>query len=212
MVQLTVESRWSKLCDTSGMISAVKCRSIGFGTFCNQGLFPAIRGWISSSVCKMLLHIGDAMAEWWNHHAPGGFAFFTFARCSACFSSSFTMAQPIESWCFWRLLIWVTFWVTVPLMQSWQVEVSRPHPAIGCRCIWSARSGLVLLRESLGQLGLKFCWILLDLEHSIFVSKQWGRRTIERAPSNHDLCDVWPILAQNGTKPVLSFLLWPFEL
>lgn len=112
MVELTVESRWSKLCDTSGMISAVKCRSISFGTFCNQGLFPATRGWISSSVCKMLLHIGDAMAEWWNHHAAGGFAFFTFARCSACFSSSLTMAQPIESWCFWRLLIWVTFWVT----------------------------------------------------------------------------------------------------
>ena len=154
--ELTVETQWSKLC-TSGRISAVKSKSIGFGTFCNQGLFPATRGWISSSVCKMLLHVGDAMAEWWNHHAAGGFVFFTFARCSACFSSSLAMPQPIESWCFWGLLIWVTFWVTVP---SWQVEVSRPPPTIGCRCIWSARSGLVLLRESLVQLGPRFSWTL----------------------------------------------------
>ena len=91
-VELTLATHWSKLCDTWGIIFAANRRSIGFGTFCNQGLFPATRGWISSSVCKMLLHIGDAMAEWWNHHAAGGFVFFTFARCSACFSSSFTMA------------------------------------------------------------------------------------------------------------------------
>ena len=50
-VDLTLETQWSKLCDEWGMVSAVKCRSMVLGTFCNQALFLRGVKEIPESLC-----------------------------------------------------------------------------------------------------------------------------------------------------------------